>query len=111
MKNASEKWLDFAHELSKERQRIDDSLPSGVSCSLVLHDYGNGGTFDVMLSHKESELHGHGHARTPGKALEEAKADLAKKYAEWKRRPRLAAAKALPAAKPVAKARGVLFEA
>ncbi len=100
-------WLDFAHLLSKERLRLEDSLPRGVSASLVLHDYGCGGMYDVMLSHKESGLHGHGHARTPAKAFEEAKEDLARKYAEQQRRPRLAATKALAAAKPMA----ALFEA
>lgn len=101
-------WLDHAHTLAKERVRIEESLPRGLEIDLVLSDYGHGCYYCVTLVHLESKVHGYGRNRTPQKALEDAKAELAKKYAEWQRTPRIAAAKALPAA---TKPRAVLFEA
>lgn len=93
-------WLDFAHQLVKERERIQDGLPPGVECSLSLSDHGYGGaTFGVTLLHVESKCSGYGHERTPAKALESAKAKLKAEYEKWQRRPRIAETKALPAAR------------
>lgn len=95
-------WMDFAHQLDKDLARIQDGLPQGVRCSLSLSAYGDSGAmFGVTLTHGESKCHGHGYARTPAKALEEATAALSKAYAEWQRRPRIAETKVLGSAKYV----------
>lgn len=104
-------WMDFSHVFAKERVRIEESLPHGVEVDLTLSDYGNGCNYCVTLTHSESKVYGYGHGRTPAKALDAAKAELAKKFAEWQRTPRIAAAKALPAAAAAVKPRAALFEA
>lgn len=94
-------WLDFAHQLRKEREAIQDRLPAGVVCYLTLADYGCGAAeFNVHLRHRELDLSGSGTASTPAKALEAAKADLKQKHAERAKRPQLVTgAKTLPPAK------------
>lgn len=93
-------WMDFGHALDKKREAIQDSLPAGVECWLSLASYGHGGAlFHVTLTHHETGLGGHGSGRTPAKALEAAKEDLAKAVRERKGRPQLVGAKTLPPAK------------
>lgn len=83
-------WMDLAHEIAKERERIQDSLPTGVGCHLSICAYGySGASYSVSLTHEESQTHGYGSGCTPAKALEDAKANLKEKYEKWQRRPRL----------------------
>lgn len=95
-------WLDFAHELDREREAMQERLPAGVEVYLTCSTYGSGAAFSVTLNHRAEgpEAGGWGQGRTPAKALESALADLRKKAAERARRPRLVAAE--PAALPPA---------
>lgn len=95
-------WLDFAHQLHKERVAIAEQLPPGIECSLTLsaYSFSDGARFSVHLTHRESDLAGHGSGSTPAKALEGAVKDLA---ANRNKRPQLVVggekAKALPPAR------------
>ena len=84
-------WLDYAHKLDVAREEMQDRLPEGVECSLVLSAYGrySAAEFCVYLRCKDDDLSASGSGRTVDKALAEAMEDLAKKVAEQQRRPRL----------------------
>lgn len=99
-------WMDFAHQLHKERELMQDRMPDGVDCSLTLSCYGEGSArFSVSLKHRESKLSGYGVGTTPAKALDEAKAELAKNAREAQiRSPRV-----LGTSRPALAGRGELF--
>lgn len=92
-------WLDFAHQLDKEREAMQDALPDGIECTLSLSSHGYGDRrFTVFLNHRASDLGGYGAGSTPAKALAAAKEDMAKNVREKKRPVQIAGAKTLPAA-------------
>lgn len=86
-------WMDFAHTLDKERERIQDMLPEGFRCWITLNCYGHGAAeFHVCINRPEEKIIGSGSARTPEKALVMAKQDFEKQLAEKLRQPRIASA-------------------
>ncbi|HEY1189546.1 MAG TPA: hypothetical protein VGE74_18010 [Gemmata sp.] len=94
-------WMDFAHQLDKKREAIQDKLPPGLTVSLSCHasEYG-AADFNAHLNHRETSTYGHGSGRTPEKALEAARVDLEKNLREEQKRPALVVAtspKTLPA--------------
>ena len=95
-------WLDFAHQLHKEREEMQDKMPPGVECDLSLNCYsfGSGPRFVLVLTHRDTKLSGYGTGATPAKALAAAKEDMAKNATERAKRPQLVLEpKALPARK------------
>lgn len=95
-------WMDYAHQLDKEREAIQDKLPPGLTLSLWVRagEYG-AADFTVHLNHRDTSSYGSGSGRTPSKALEAAKADLEKTLREKAKRPALVvgSAPALPGRK------------
>lgn len=87
-------WMDFAFQLDKEREAIQDRLPKGLTLHLSCSAYGySAAEFSIHLSHRESGVAGYGSGRTPDKALAAAKAELQKNMEEQARKPRLVEAK------------------
>jgi hypothetical protein len=101
-------WLDFAHQLHRERVAIQDTLPAGVEIDLTLSSYSffEGARFTVHLVHRDSKLGGYGNGPTPAKALDAAGADMEKNLRERNRRPQVVVG--TPAALP-APANDTLF--
>lgn len=105
-------WAAIADQLGREREKVQDRLPDGVTCWLCIECHGYGTPeFTMTIHHRTEKVSGNGRGRTPAKAVAAAVKDFQEQMRRATRKPRLAEAevKALPPA-PLALPARSLFE-